>query len=253
MDDNQHSGLVKVSLVTGGGRGIGRAICLVFAQKGADVIVSDVDIELAQRVAKEVEQLGRKSLAVRMDVSNATDVKQATNEALKEFSHIDIWVNNAGIGSRAMLDEMTLEQWDRVIAVNLTGTFLGTQAAAEIMKKQKSGRIINISSRAGKGGIYGHINYASSKAGIIGLTKSAARELGKFNITVNAILPGFIETDFTRHLAADIKKGLEQSVLNKPGAPEDVAYAAAFLASEEAGWITGICLEVTGGSGMFAG
>lgn len=242
----------KVSLVTGAGRGIGEAICRVFATKGVDIIVTDIDPELAQKVANEIEDLGRRSMAIRMDVSEPSDIDRAVNEALKRFSRIDIWVNNAGIGGRAMLDEMTEEQWERVIAVNLKGTFLGTQAAARVMKKQNYGRIINMSSRAGKGGSYGHINYASSKAGIIGLTKSAARELGKFNITVNAIQPGFIETELTRHLSNDIKQP-SQIVLNRPGTPEDVAYAAAFLASDEAGWITGISLEVTGGTGMFAG
>jgi 3-oxoacyl-[acyl-carrier protein] reductase len=242
----------KISLVTGGGRGLGRAICLTFARKGAHVIVTDYDMKSARTVAREVEALGRKSIALQMDVSRVDDVENGVKEALTYFSRIDIWVNNAGVGGRAMLDEMTPEQWNRVIAVNLTGTFLGTQAAARVMKEQRYGRIINMSSRAGKGGSYGHINYASSKAGIIGLTKSAARELGKFNITVNAILPGFVETDLTRHLADDIKRS-EQVVLGRPGTPEDVAYAAAFLASDEAEWITGIGLEVTGGTGLFAG
>ena len=242
----------KVCLVTGGGRGIGEAICLVFAKKGSDIIVTDIDIGLAENVAKKVENLGVSSIAIKMDVSNSLDVERAAKNALSRFSRIDIWVNNAGIGSRAMLYEMTEEQWERVIAINLKGTFLGTQAAARVMKKKHYGRIINMSSRAGKGGSYGHINYASSKAGIIGLTKSAARELGKFDITVNAIQPGFIETELTRHLSKDIKQS-SQIVLNRPGTPEDVAYAAAFLASDEAGWITGISLEVTGGTGMFAG
>jgi 3-oxoacyl-[acyl-carrier protein] reductase len=242
----------KVSLVTGGGRGIGEAICRIFAIKGADIIVTDIDIALAKKVANEIENLGRRSIAIKMDVSDPSDIERAVNEALGRFSRIDIWVNNAGIGSRAMLDEMTEQQWERVIEVNLKGTFLGTRAAARVMKNHNYGRIINMSSRAGKGGSYGHINYASSKAGIIGLTKSAARELGKFNITVNAILPGFIQTELTRHLSDDIKQP-SQIVLNRPGTPEDVAYAAAFLASDEAGWITGITLEVTGGTGMFAG
>jgi 3-oxoacyl-[acyl-carrier protein] reductase len=244
--------LNKVTLVTGGGTGIGRAICLIFAERGSDVVVADIDIGLARNVAEEVERLGRKSIAVKMDVANPLDMQKAVDEALNRFSRIDIWINNAGIGSRAMLDEMKVEQWDRVIEVNLKGTFLGTQAAARVMKAQKYGRIINMSSRAGKGGSYGHINYASSKAGIIGLTKSAARELGAFNITVNAIQPGFIETDLTRNLPDSIKMP-DQIVLNRYGTPEDVAYAAAFLASDEAEWITGICLEVTGGSGLFAG
>ena len=146
----------KVSLVTGAGRGIGEAICRVFATKGADIMVTDIDPELAQKVAIEIEDLGRRSMAIRMDVSKPSDIDKAVNEALKRFSRIDIWVNNAGIGSRAMLDEMTEEQWERVIAVNLKGTFLGTQAAARVMKRQNYGRIINMSSRAGKGGSYGH-------------------------------------------------------------------------------------------------
>ena len=244
--------LNKVALVTGGGTGIGRAICLIFAEQGSDIVVADIDIELAGKVAEEAERLGRKSIAVKMDVANPLDVQKAVDKTLNRFSRIDIWINNAGIGSRAMLDEMKVEQWDKVIEVNLKGTFLGTQAAARIMKPQKYGRIINMSSRAGKGGSYGHINYASSKAGIIGLTKSAARELGAFNITVNAIQPGFIETDLTKNLPDSIKRP-DQIVLNRYGTPEDVAYAAAFLASDEAEWITGTCLEVTGGSGLFAG
>jgi len=242
----------KVSVVTGGGMGLGRAICLIFAEKGSDIVVADINMKAADEVADEVRQMGRNAIAVEMDVSNPPSVEKATEKALDHFSHIDVWINNAGIGNRAMLDEMTEEQWDRVIGINLKGAFLGTQAAARVMKTQQKGRIINMSSRAGKGGSYGHINYASSKAGIVGLTKSAARELGKYNVTVNALQPGFIETELTKHLSADIKKS-DQIVLNRPGKPEDVAYAAAFLASDEAEWITGICLEVTGGTGMFAG
>ena len=242
----------KICVVTGGASGLGKAICLVFASKGAHVVVADVELDKATEVARQIETMGRQSLAVRMDVTRGKEIEEALANVLKTFPRVDVWVNNAGIGSRAMLDEMTEEQWDKVIAVNLKGTFLGTRIAAQVMKKQGSGRIINMSSRAGKGGSYGHINYASSKAGIIGLTKSAARELGKYNITVNALLPGFIETELTRSLSNDIKTP-EQIVLARPGTPEDVAYAAAFLASDEASWITGIGLEVTGGTGMFAG
>ena len=242
----------KVSVVTGGGMGLGRAICLIFAEKGSDIVVADINMKAAEEVAAEVRKMERNAIAVEMDVSNPASVEKATEKALDQFAHIDVWVNNAGIGSRAMLDEMKEEQWDRVIGINLKGAFLGTQAAARVMKTQRTGRIINMSSRAGKGGSYGHINYASSKAGIVGLTKSAARELGKYNITVNALQPGFVETELTKHLSDDIKKS-GQIVLNRLGKPEDVAYAAAFLASDEAEWITGICLEVTGGTGMFAG
>ncbi len=242
----------KVGLVTGGASGLGKAICLVFAAKGADIIVADVDLVNAEQVAAAIRAMGRQSLAVKTDVSRRQDLEDTVAKAMGSFPRIDIWVNNAGIGSRAMLDEMSEEQWDKVLAINLKGTFLGTQAAAKIMKPQGSGRIINMSSRAGKGGSFGHINYASSKAGIIGLTKSAARELGKFNITVNALLPGFIQTGLTKDLSNAIKTP-EQIVLPRAGTPEDVAYAAAFLASDEASWITGIGLEVTGGTGMFAG
>ncbi|MBU1274942.1 MAG: SDR family oxidoreductase [Proteobacteria bacterium] len=242
----------KVALVTGGGRGIGRAICLVFAAKGADVIAADLDLAAAQGVAGEVEALGRRSLALTMNVADEASVNQAAGEAAAWQGRIDIWVNNAGVGSRAMLHEMSAEQWDKVLSVNLRGAFLGTRAAARIMMPQNSGRIINISSRAGKGGSYGHCSYSSSKAGMIGLTKSTARELGKYNITANAILPGFIPTELTKNLDASITTP-EQRVLPRAGRPEDVAYAAAYLASDEAEWVTGIGLEVTGGTGMFAG
>ncbi len=242
----------KTCVITGGANGLGKAICRVFAEKGADVVVTDVDLAGAAEVARHIESMGRRSLAVRMDVSLRPEIEETLSSVLESFPRIDVWVNNAGIGSRAMLDEMTDEQWDRVLLVNLKGTFLCTSIIAKVMKQQRSGRIINMSSRAGKGGSYGHINYASAKAGIIGLTKSAARELGKYNITVNALLPGFIETELTRALSNAIKTP-EQIVLTRPGTPEDVAYAAAFLASDEASWITGIGLEVTGGTGMFAG
>jgi len=242
----------KIALVTGGGRGIGKAICRVFAQKQANVAVADVDGAAASQTADEIRASGRRSVALAMDVTREDSIQAAADRTLAEFGRIDIWVNNAGIGSRAMLHEMSPEQWDRVLNVNLRGAFLGTRAAAQIMIGQNSGRIINISSRAAKGGSYGHCSYASSKAGMIGLTKSAARELGAYNITVNAIMPGFIATELTRGLNDAITRP-DQRVLPRAGKPEDVAYAAAFLASDEAEWITGTSIEVTGGTGMFAG
>ena len=242
----------KVAVVTGGGRGIGKAICLVFAGKGADMVVADIDGAAAEQTADQVKALGRNSLSLEMNVTQEESIHLAVGRSMTEFGRIDIWVNNAGIGSRAMLHEMDLVQWDRVLNVNLRGAFLGTQAAARIMMNQNGGRIINISSRAAKGGSYGHCSYASSKAGMIALTKSAARELGAYNITVNAIMPGFIATDLTKNLSDGITQP-EQRVLQRPGRPEDVAYAAAFLASDEAEWITGTSIEVTGGTGMFAG
>ncbi|WP_054033050.1 SDR family NAD(P)-dependent oxidoreductase [Desulfatitalea tepidiphila] len=242
----------KVAVVTGGGRGIGKAICLIFAKKGADVAVADIDSAAAGKTAEEVTVLGRHSLSLEMDVTREEAIHSAVEKVIKEFGRIDIWVNNAGIGSRAMLHEMNPANWDRVLNVNLRGAFLGTQAAARVMMRQKHGRIINMSSRAAKGGSYGHCSYASSKAGMIALTKSAARELGAYNITVNAIMPGFIATDLTKNLSDNITQP-EQRVLQRPGRPEDVAYAAAFLASDEAEWITGTSIEVTGGTGMFSG
>ncbi len=242
----------KVAVVTGGGRGIGKAICLVFAGKGSDMVVADIDGAAAEQTADQVKALGRNSLPLEMDVTQEESIRLAVERIMTEFGRIDIWVNNAGIGSRAMLHEMDPVQWDRVLNVNLRGAFLGTQAAARIMMNQNGGRIINISSRAAKGGSYGHCSYASSKAGMIALTKSAARELGAYDITVNAIMPGFIATDLTKNLSDGITQP-EQRVLKRPGRPEDVAYAAAFLASDEAEWITGTSIEVTGGTGMFAG
>lgn len=242
----------RIALVTGAGRGIGRAIALELAAKGAHVAVADIDRDIARQTAEEVTALGRKGLALNMDVADEDSIESAASQAAQHFGGLDIWVNNAGLGSRAMLAEMTAEQWDKVLSVNLRGAFIGTRAAARLMIPRNWGRIINISSRAGKGGSYGHCSYASSKAGMIGLTKSTARELGQYNITANAILPGFIATELTAKLDAGIMKP-EQVVLGRPGKPEDVAHAAAFLASDEAEWITGITLEVTGGTGMFAG
>ena len=242
----------KTALVTGGAHGLGEAICRLFAARGATVAVADLDLEGSRVLAEELTQTGAQALAVALDVADPASVEAAAQAATQAWGRLDIWVNNAGIGSRAMLDQMRVEQWDRVLQVNLRGAFLGTQAAARVMMDQGSGRIINMSSRAAKGGSYGHVSYASSKAGMIGLTKSAARELGAHNITVNAILPGFIATALTKDLDQAITKPGEV-VLPRPGRPEDVARAAAFLASDDAEWITGICLEVTGGSGMFSG
>jgi 3-oxoacyl-[acyl-carrier protein] reductase len=244
----------KSAIITGAARGIGKAITTVLAQNGAKVVVADIDLECAKEVAKKLVGLGQKAIAVKVDVSKKTDVDYMVNKAIEEFGRLDIMVSNAGIGNRAMIHEMKEDQWDSVLDVNLKGVFLCTQAAAVVMREQKYGRIINISSRSAKGGSKGHCNYASAKAGVIALTKSAAKELGSFNVCVNAILPGFIKTDLTDRLSTEVKKQFtDLIVVNKIGMPEDIAYSVLFLASDEADYITGSTLEVTGGMGMFAG
>ena len=244
----------KSAIVTGGAKGIGKSIATVLARSGAEVLVADIDLTAAQDAVEEIRELDGRASAFRVEVSKKIEVQNMVDRAVEEFGKLDIMVSNAGIGSRAMIHEMTEDQWDTVLNVNLKGVFLCNQAAAIAMMRQKSGRIINIASRAAKGGTKGHCSYASAKAGVVALTKSVAKELGPFNICVNAILPGFIKTKLTDRLSNKEKKQLtDLIVVNKVGMPEDVAYSVLFLASEETNYITGSTLEVTGGMGMFAG
>lgn len=245
----------KSAIVTGAAQGIGRGIAIVLAKCGADVVVTDILFDGAKAVAKEIESLGRKSLAMKVDVTKRDEVHNMVQEAVKKFGKLDILVANAGVGSRAMIHEMTEQQWDAVLNVNFKGVFFCDQAAAIVMRKQNHGRIINISSRAAKGGSLGHCSYAASKAGVIGLTKSVAQELGPFKVCVNAVLPGFVLTPLTDRLTDAQKKDYRDKIIikDKVGVPEDIGYAVAFLASDEALYVTGTTLEVTGGTGMFAG
>lgn len=236
----------KVAFITGARRGIGRAIALKLAQSGADVIL--LARSAPEELAQEIRALGRRALALALDVSSAEEVDAAVKNAIAEFGKIDILVNNAGIADDGLLVRMKLEQWQRVLDVNLTGAFHCTKACARPMLKNDGGRIINITSVVGQMGNAGQANYAASKAGLIGFTKSIAKELGSRGITVNAIAPGFIETDMTADLKDDAKAQLLQNIpLGALGQSEDIAEAALFLASPGARYITGQVLNVDGG------
>jgi len=241
----------KVAVVTGGGRGIGRAAALAFAQEGAHVLVNYVsNSKAADEVVSQIEKLGRKALAVKADVASTVDAQNMVNAAIEKLGGLDILVNNAGVSIPAMLLKMTEDQWDRIINIHLKGTFNCTQAAARHMREKKYGKVINVISTAGIFGTVGQINYASAKAGIIGFTKSASRELGRYNINVNAICAGVIETDMTDKIRTDekLKEIYTQRIqLGRFGKPEEVAHAFVFLASYESDYITGHVLAVDGG------
>ncbi len=236
----------RVALITGSARGIGRAIALKLAERGADIVVSD--IEDAEPVADEIRAMGRQSIAVKANVSLAADVEKLVESAIARFGHIDILVNNAGIARDQLLLRMSEEEWDAVLNVNLKSAFLCSRAVVRHMLKQRWGRIVSISSVVGIMGNPGQANYAASKAGIIGFTKTLAKELGSRGITANAIAPGFIETRMTQQLNENQRQELFKRIpLGSLGTPQDVAEAVAFLASEEARYISGQVLGVDGG------
>jgi len=241
----------KVALITGGARGIGRAIAMTFAKEGADIVVADVNLEIAQKTAMEIEVLGRKALALEMDVTNYEKVEEGINKILDKMGKVDILVNNAGITKDNLLLRMSQADWDAVINVNLKGTFNCIKAVCRPMIKQRSGRIISIASIIGLMGNPGQANYAASKAGIIALTKTVAKELASRNINANAVAPGFIQTEMTAGLAEDIKKKMLEAIpLAKLGTPGDVANLCLFLASDESSYITGQTIIIDGGMVM---
>ncbi|PNU19557.1 3-oxoacyl-[acyl-carrier-protein] reductase [Geothermobacter hydrogeniphilus] len=241
----------KVALVTGASRGIGRAICLALAARGCRIVAAGRDRSALKGVADEIEKLGAEVLVVTGDVSCGEDVNRMVNEAREHFSRLDILVNNAGLTRDGLLLRMKDEDWDAVLDANLKGSFMLTRAVAKIMTRQRYGRIINISSVVGEMGNPGQANYCASKAGLIGLTKSNARELAKRNITVNVVAPGFIVTSMTEVLDDKAREELVGQIpLGRIGNPEDVANAVVFLASEAAGYITGQVLSVNGGMYM---
>lgn len=237
----------KKAVVTGSGRGIGRAIALKLAQEGADVMVADINAKDAQKVAEEVEKLRVRGIALKADVSKKEEAEKIFETAEEEFGRLDVLVSNAGINRDAMLHKMTDEEWNQVLEVNLTGVFFCTRAAAKIMRSQRYGRIINISSASWLGNI-GQSNYSASKAGVVGLSKTAARELASKGITVNVICPGFIDTEMTRALPERMTKIILSRIpTRRIGKPEEVANVVAFLASDEASYITGAIIDVGGG------
>ncbi|MCY6372107.1 3-oxoacyl-[acyl-carrier-protein] reductase [Clostridium ganghwense] len=242
----------KNAVVTGASRGIGRAIALKLAELGANVILNyRSSAKSVEEVVKAIEEKGVKALAVQGDVSNFEDAKKIIDSAIENFGSIDILVNNAGITKDGLLMRMKEEDFDKVIEVNLKGVFNCTRHATPIMMKQRSGRIINISSVVGITGNAGQTNYAAAKAGIIGFTKSTAKEIAARGITVNAIAPGFIQTDMTEALSDKVKETIKTIIpLRKMGTPEDVAEATAFLASPMASYITGQVISIDGGMHM---
>jgi len=241
----------KVALITGGARGIGRAIALLFAQEGADIAVADVNIQEANNTCREIEALGRKALALEMDVTDFAKVEEGLNKILDKFTKVDILVNNAGITKDNLLLRMGDDQWDAVLSVNLKGTFNCLKAVSKVMVKQHSGKIISIASIIGIIGNAGQANYSASKAGIIALTKTAAKELASRNININAVAPGFIQTEMTDKLPEQIKEKMKETIpLGRFGSPEDVAKVCLFLASPESDYITGQTIVVDGGMVM---
>ncbi|EGK13474.1 3-oxoacyl-[acyl-carrier-protein] reductase [Kroppenstedtia eburnea] len=239
----------KVAMVTGGSRGIGRAISTALAEAGADVaVIYAGNRDAAEETADRIREAGRQAAVIQADVSDAGQVDSAVKEVLKTFGRIDILVNNAGITRDNLMLRMKEEDWDRVVDTNLKGVFLCIKAVTRPMLKQRAGRIINISSVVGISGNPGQANYVAAKAGVIGLTKSAAKELASRGITVNAVAPGFIETDMTAQLGEEVRGELMSQIpLSRLGKPEDVAGAVRFLASDAAGYITGQTLHVDGG------
>ncbi|HLQ84217.1 MAG TPA: 3-oxoacyl-[acyl-carrier-protein] reductase [Pseudogracilibacillus sp.] len=242
----------KNAIVTGASRGIGRAIAIEFANQGANVVINYSGNEkAANEVVEILKEKGVKSFAIKANVSDEKDVKKMMKETLKEFGSIDILVNNAGITRDNLLMRMKEADFDDVIDINLKGTFLCIKSVTRQMMKQRSGRIINVASIVGVSGNAGQANYVASKAGVIGLTKSVAQELASRNILVNAVAPGFIETDMTDELNDDQKKAvLNQIPLEKLGSPSDVARVVRFLASDDAAYLTGQTIHVDGGMVM---
>ncbi len=241
----------QVALITGGARGIGREIALLLAGQGADCVLFDINEQLLSQTGKEIEALGRKAAGYAVDVTSAAAIDEAVAKALDKLGRIDILINNAGITQDGLLVRMDESQWDRVLDINLKGTFLCTRAVAKAMLKARRGRIVSIASVVGLMGNPGQANYAASKAGIIGLTKSVAKELGSRGITCNAIAPGFIKTEMTERLPEDVKQRLFANIpLGQFGEPSDVAQAVLFLVSDAARYITGHVLVVDGGLAM---
>jgi NAD(P)-dependent dehydrogenase (short-subunit alcohol dehydrogenase family) len=238
----------RIAIVTGAGQGIGEGIALKLAERGADIVTSDIDEGSALRTAKRVEAAGRRALVVKADVSEHSQILHLVEFTLAELGRIDILVNNAGIACSGTLLKLTEEAWDEVLDVNLKGVFHTTQAVAPYMIQARYGKIINVSSIYGRTGTIGDSNYSASKAGILGFTKSVAQELARYDINVNAVLPGMVDTPLLRGIPDKyLKPMINEIPLRRVATPEDIANVVAFLASDESSYITGAAIEVTGG------
>jgi len=238
----------KVALVTGAAQGIGKAIALLLARNGAHIAVSDINLEKAEETAREIEAIGQKAMALKVNVASLEEVEKMVGSVLERLGRIDILVNNAGIARDRLILRMTEEEWDAVLNVNLKGTFNCTKVVVRHMAKQKSGKIVSIASVVGEMGNAGQGNYAASKAGVIGFTKSIAREFAQRGINVNAVAPGYIETPMTDAIPEAAKEEWKKWIpMQRLGRPEDVAEAVFFLVSEASSYITGQVLNVNGG------
>ncbi|MBM7097934.1 3-oxoacyl-[acyl-carrier-protein] reductase [Bacillus sp. H-16] len=238
----------KTAIITGAGRGIGKETALIFAREGARIVVADLNEEDISEVVKEIEKAGGTAVAEAVNVTDREAVQEMINKTKDSWGRVDILVNNAGITADAQLLKMEESQWDRVIDVNLKGVFNAAQAAAAVMKEQEGGVILNASSVVGTYGNFGQTNYAATKWGVNGMTKTWAKELGRFNIRVNAVAPGFVLTPMTEKMPEKVLEMMkEKSVLKDLAKPEDIACAYLFLASDEARFITGEILSVDGG------
>jgi 3-oxoacyl-[acyl-carrier protein] reductase len=238
----------KVAVITGAGRGIGEATALKFAREGAKVVIADLNQEDIDQTVASIKEEGGEAIGMLVNVTSRTDVKAVLDKTVEAYGRVDVVVNNAGITADAQLLKMTDEQWDKVIDVNLKGVFTVAQEAAAIMKQQNSGVILNASSIVGSFGNFGQTNYAAAKWGVNGMTKTWAKELGRYNIRVNAVAPGFILTPMTEKMPEKVLNIMkEKSVLQDLGTPEDIANGYAFLASDEARFITGTILSIDGG------
>lgn len=241
----------QVAVVTGGARGIGKAIAQTFAKKGVNLVIADISLEQAKETAAELEKLGVKAMPVKLDVSKSDEVIKTFEDISKNFGKIDILVNNAGVTRDGLIMRMKEEDWDMVININLKSVFLCSKEAIKIMVKQKYGRIVNIASVVAFMGNPGQANYSASKAGIVGLTKTIAKEYASRGITANAVAPGFITTAMTDALPENVKEEMKKAIpLGRFGTIEDVASAVVFLASPDSGYITGQVIHVNGGMYM---
>jgi 3-oxoacyl-[acyl-carrier protein] reductase len=242
----------KVAVITGGAQGIGRAIAELLAKRGAHVVIADINLEKAEATAQAIAaSTGRRAIAIKTNVIDSESTRAMVDRTIAELGHIDILINNAGTTRDNLIVRISDADWDLVLGINLKGAFNCSKAAARPMMKQRSGRIVNISSVSGLAGQAGQTNYSSSKAGLIGFTKALAREVGSRGITVNAVAPGFVPTDLTNDLLAKVAdEAIKATPLGRLGAVEDIAYAVAFLVSDEAAFITGQVLSVDGGLAM---